>query len=241
MARIKSRKNYTREFKLEVVREVETTDCTVKEVASRYAINHDLIYQWRKKFLDEGVAAFSGKGKLSKKDAEVHSKDRRTQEYWNMTGLPIDIQHIDRDIYYLLVLFSASKSLASQETGDADAVRTLRDQFEKSEATKQLISVAVCVRNRIDVGCPGPTEYRKPLLHKTVGILKQEDKKTELCFRDACHKIIHARGLTFVTRSAKGFDYIVPKVILWGEHRDVEWEAMVDVIKFASLAYNLNM
>lgn len=158
-----------------------------------------------------------------------------------MTGLPIDIQHIDRDIYYLLVLFSASKLLASHDTGEADAVRTLRDQFEASEATKQLISVAVCVRNGIDAGRPGPAEYRKPLLQRTVGALKQKRKKTDLRFRDACHKIIHAQGLEFVTRSAKGVDYIVPKVKLWGEHRDVEWEATVDVLEFARLACALNM
>lgn len=158
-----------------------------------------------------------------------------------MRGLPIDVQHIDRDIYYLLVLFSASKLLASQNAGEADAVRTLRSQFEASEATKQLISVAVCVRNGIDAGRRGPTEYQKPLLQKTVGTLKQEGKKTELRFRDACHKIIHATYLDFVSRSTKGVDYILPRVLLWGEHRNVEWEATVDVLEFARLAYALNM
>lgn len=80
MARIRNRKNYTREFKLEVVREVETTDQTVKEVGARYGINHDLIYQWRKKILEEGVEAFPGKGKLSKREAEVHAKEKRIRD-----------------------------------------------------------------------------------------------------------------------------------------------------------------
>ncbi|MBU1355903.1 MAG: hypothetical protein KJ620_04990 [Candidatus Edwardsbacteria bacterium] len=161
---------------------------------------------------------------------------------WGTTGLPIDIQHIDRDIYYLLVLYSASRLLALEETDDSETIRTLRDQFEASEATKQLISVAVCVRNGIDAGRPGPAEYREQLLQKTVGTLKQDGRKgTELRFQEACHKIIHATDLEFVTRSVKGKTYITPGVILWGEHRKVEWEARIDVLEFASLAYRLNM
>lgn len=158
-----------------------------------------------------------------------------------MTGLPIDSQHIDRDIYYLLVLFSASKLLASQDTGEADAVRTLRSQFEELEAVKQLISVAVCVRSGIDADRRAPTEYQKPFLQKIVGTLKQEGKKAELRFRDACHKIFHATDLEFVSRSTKGVDYIMPMVLLCGEHRSVEWEAKVDVLEFARIAYKLNM
>ena len=77
MAQVKSRKNYTREFKMEVVREVETTDQTVKEIGARYEINPDLIYQWRKKLLEEGIDAFPGKGKLTQKDAAEQAKDKR--------------------------------------------------------------------------------------------------------------------------------------------------------------------
>ena len=61
-----------------------------------------------------------------------------------------------------------------------------------------------------------------------------------LCFRDACHKIIHATDLEFVEGLSRGRACITPHVILWGEHREDEWEARLDLIKYAQLACRLN-
>ncbi len=155
-----------------------------------------------------------------------------------MTGLPIDIQHLDRDIYCLLVFLSASKQLTAFEENDSDAIYMLRTQFEASEAAKQLISVAVCLRNSIDSGRKVFAD--DTALQKPVGKIYVTGRIQNLGFRDACHKIIHATDLEFKERKSNGRACISPSVILWGIHKNVEWEARINVIEFARVAYRLN-
>lgn len=159
-----------------------------------------------------------------------------------MQGLPIDNQHLDRDIYYLLVLFSASKLLAEKESPEnLTSFRALRSQFEQSEATKQLISIAVCLRNFLDSNRNRTYKIHKKYLKQIVGKLKYGGKKQEdLIFREACNKIIHATDLEFKMIRTKQKDYILPTVYLYGEHGGVEWKATLNVLDFAHLAYILN-
>ena len=70
MGKVQDRRKYTKEFKIDAVRHVETSEKTVPEVAKALGINPDILYRWRKELLKAGTDSFPGKGKLSKKDKE---------------------------------------------------------------------------------------------------------------------------------------------------------------------------
>lgn len=73
---VRKRRKYTREFKLEAVRLVEQSELPGVEVARQLGIHHNLLYKWRKQFLEEGKEAFPGHGNLREGDDEVRRLQR---------------------------------------------------------------------------------------------------------------------------------------------------------------------
>lgn len=66
-----SRRKYDREFKLEAVRLVTQGGRPVSEVARDLGIHENLLYNWRRKYLDDTAHAFPGKGHLKPADEET--------------------------------------------------------------------------------------------------------------------------------------------------------------------------
>ena len=66
-----SRRKYDREFKLEAVRLVTQGGRPVVEVARDLGIHENLLYNWRRKYLDDTVHSFPGKGHLKPADEEL--------------------------------------------------------------------------------------------------------------------------------------------------------------------------
>lgn len=56
-------KTYTREFKQEAVRLMETTDKPAAEVAMELGIRRNQLYKWKQQLALKGDAAFSGAGR----------------------------------------------------------------------------------------------------------------------------------------------------------------------------------
>ena len=71
MNRVNSRRKYDREFKLEAVRLVTDGGRPVVEVARDLGIHENLLYNWRRKYLDDSVHSFPGKGHLKPADEEM--------------------------------------------------------------------------------------------------------------------------------------------------------------------------
>ena len=67
-----ARKTYTREFKLQAVRMLTDQGLSVAEAARRLGICENLLRVWKKTFLDHGIEAFPGHGRLSPADEELH-------------------------------------------------------------------------------------------------------------------------------------------------------------------------
>ena len=57
-----SRRKYTREFKLEAVRLLESSGRTAAQIERELGIGDGCLLRWRKQFADEGVAAKSADG-----------------------------------------------------------------------------------------------------------------------------------------------------------------------------------
>ncbi len=67
----KSRRKYSREFKLEAVKLVVEQDRTVGDVAESLGVNRNVLQRWKSQLKSEGALAFTGNGKLSAADEEV--------------------------------------------------------------------------------------------------------------------------------------------------------------------------
>jgi len=71
---MRKRRVYMRDFKLSVLRELQTKNAA--EVCREHGINPSLIPKWRKEYRENPKRAFSGKGNLWKKDAELERYKR---------------------------------------------------------------------------------------------------------------------------------------------------------------------
>ncbi len=74
-----SRRRFSREFKLEVVRRVEETGRTQSQVAKELEISANTLSRWVRQFRDEQVEAFPGKGRQNSKDAAIRRLRRENE------------------------------------------------------------------------------------------------------------------------------------------------------------------
>ena len=72
----KSRRKYTREFKLEAVKMVVEQSRTVSDVANRLGINRSLLQRWKTQLGADGVLAFPGNGKVNPHEEELRELRR---------------------------------------------------------------------------------------------------------------------------------------------------------------------
>lgn len=68
---MQKRKTFSKEFKLEAVRLLETTDKNIADLARELGIRRNQLYKWQEQLQNKGREAFPGKGRRSGKDDEV--------------------------------------------------------------------------------------------------------------------------------------------------------------------------
>lgn len=68
----KRKRSYTKEFKLEAIRLYESTAKSQAETEQDLGITAGLLSKWISRYRQDEEQAFPGKGKLSKRDAELH-------------------------------------------------------------------------------------------------------------------------------------------------------------------------
>ena len=96
----KSKRNYTREFKLEAVRLYESTDKSMSEVERELGITPYLLSKWVHQFRQEEAQTFPGKGKLIEREEELRRLRRE-----------VEILKQEREILKkVVVIFSQAKS-----------------------------------------------------------------------------------------------------------------------------------
>ena len=76
------RKSYTKEEKLEIVMKSLEADQSVKELAKRFEVSENTLYNWRSAYLKNKEAAFPGKGKqvLSKSEWKIKELEKELRE-----------------------------------------------------------------------------------------------------------------------------------------------------------------
>ncbi len=75
----KPRKKYTKEFKLEAVRQVVEQGRSGREVARDLGVNESLLYQWKRRALEDGELAFPGNGRRAPNDLEAENRELRQE------------------------------------------------------------------------------------------------------------------------------------------------------------------
>ena len=73
----KPRKKYTKEFKLEAVRQVVEKGRPATQVAKRLGINESMLHQWKRRALEDGELASPGNGRPAESELEVEVRRLR--------------------------------------------------------------------------------------------------------------------------------------------------------------------
>ena len=77
------RNEYTKEFKREAVRLLESSDQNASQLARELGIQRNQLYKWQTEILTKGSKAFSGPGRKKSSDdelARLQRENRRLQE-----------------------------------------------------------------------------------------------------------------------------------------------------------------
>ena len=74
-----TRKSYSREFKINAVKLVTGKGLRASEVARDLGINENLIYNWRKKYLEDQAESFPGNGNLKSKDEYIRKLEEENK------------------------------------------------------------------------------------------------------------------------------------------------------------------
>ena len=75
----KTRKTYTREFKIEAVRLLERSGRSQAEIADELGMASRSLSRWQKKYGADGEAAFPGRGNLTPEEERIRQLERENE------------------------------------------------------------------------------------------------------------------------------------------------------------------
>jgi len=75
----KKRTTYSQEFKLNAVRMITDEDRSGAEVARDLGVSTNMLYNWKRKYLEEREEAFPGNGKLKTKDEYIRKLEQENK------------------------------------------------------------------------------------------------------------------------------------------------------------------
>ena len=75
----KTRRKYTREFKLEAVRLLETSGRSVPQLEHELGIGGGCLYRWKREFAADGEKAFPGHGHLTPDQEHIRQLERENK------------------------------------------------------------------------------------------------------------------------------------------------------------------
>ena len=71
----KKRKQYSREFKIQLLREIES-GTPVSQLSRQHEIHESLIHKWKRQYSADPQNAFSGPGRASTQEAKIAELER---------------------------------------------------------------------------------------------------------------------------------------------------------------------
>jgi len=74
-----TRRSYSREFKLEALRLLESSDKSCRQIEDDLGIGHGCLSRWRHKSAEEGENAFPGHGRLCGDEERIRQLERENE------------------------------------------------------------------------------------------------------------------------------------------------------------------
>ena len=74
-----NRNSYSKEFKINAIRLVTEEGKKAAEVSRDLGIHENLIYNWKRKYLEKQEAAFTGQGKMNSKDDYIRKLEQENK------------------------------------------------------------------------------------------------------------------------------------------------------------------
>jgi transposase len=75
----RKRRKYTREFKLEALELMETSDKPIAQIERELGLSQGLLHHWRKQLAEDGDEAFPGQGRLKESDERIRQLERENE------------------------------------------------------------------------------------------------------------------------------------------------------------------
>jgi len=75
----KMRKTYTREFKIEAVRLLESTGKSQAEIERELGIGSSSLSRWKRQYGEQGEEAFPGRGRLTPEEEQIRRLERENE------------------------------------------------------------------------------------------------------------------------------------------------------------------
>ena len=75
----KTRRKYTREFKLEALRLLETSGKSASQIERDLGIGAGNLYRWKRKLAEKGEYAFPGHGRLDPEQERIRQLEREVE------------------------------------------------------------------------------------------------------------------------------------------------------------------
>jgi len=75
----KVRRSYTREFKLEAVQLLETSNKSASQIERDLGIGHGNLGRWKRKLTQDGEHAFPGHGRLTPEQERIRQLERENE------------------------------------------------------------------------------------------------------------------------------------------------------------------
>jgi transposase len=75
----KTRRQYTREFKLEALRLLETSGKSAAQIERDLGIGSGNLYRWKRKLLQDGQEAFPGHGRRTPEQEHIRQLERENE------------------------------------------------------------------------------------------------------------------------------------------------------------------
>ena len=75
----KTRRAYSSEFKLEAIRQPETSGKSRQRIEDELGIGHGCLCRWKQKFAQDGEDAFPGHGRLSPDQERIRQLERENK------------------------------------------------------------------------------------------------------------------------------------------------------------------
>ena len=76
----KTRRRYTKEFKIEAVQLVQSREGQIKEVAGNLGIHYNILNRWVNEYNADPQESFPGNGKLKASDEEIYKLQKEIRE-----------------------------------------------------------------------------------------------------------------------------------------------------------------